>query len=25
MGRSGIPVVAVFNYIIEGSLYNFLR
>jgi len=25
IGRSGIPVVAVFNYIIEGSLYNFLR
>ena len=25
LGRSGIPVVAVFNYIIEGSLYNFLR
>ncbi len=25
MSRSGIPVLAVFNYIIEGSLYNILR
>ena len=25
MSRTGIPVVAVFNYIIEGSLYNVLR
>jgi periplasmic protein TonB len=25
MSRTGIPVVAVFNYIIEGSLYNFRR
>jgi periplasmic protein TonB len=25
MSRAGIPVVAIFNYIIEGSLYNVLR